>query len=340
MLLDVVRQALPRLAHGTVVLLGIQLAVAVASWAVLKLTLGRPYPRLAALFALAVAYHLTAWVAIDGTTAMSMALVFVWLHVGFVFRFLSCIYWHRSAAGAPSLLFHVLLLLWGPRQRYGASDWADLKSEPFRGKWARQWGWHLAYSATVVVLALGLMWLAIELRVLPLEVRRGMLRGAWFVLGLEALTFCANLQAISWWLFGYHSDSEFFGRFAWFRSKHIGQFWNNWNTAAIRAFRELVAALRLRRHYFWSVMAVFFASGLVHQALVIYMIRKPAYGTMLSFMLHGALVYSFGVLYHRRHLFPAPLRLALFNPMTSAVVTILASQPFVMDFYGQFVLSF
>ena len=66
--------------------------------------------------------------------------------------------------------------------------------------------------------------------------------------------------------------------------------------------------------------------------------RALSYGTLLSFSIHGLLVYAFGRLYRVNRTLPPMVRTVVFNPVTSAIVTLLASQPFVMDLYGTFAI--
>jgi hypothetical protein len=155
-----------------------------------------------------------------------------------------------------------------------------------------------------------------------------------FLFGLQLLTIFADIEILAWSPRGYNRG--FFGNYAWIRSKHIGEFWRNWNQQAIVAFQELTAVTGLRRHHFLNTFIIFLVSGVIHQVCMFYYTRALSYGTLLSFLLHGLAVYLFARLSRRRRRMPRPVALALFNPITSALVTLTLSQPFVMDLYGAF----
>ena len=321
------------LARALAMLLVTQLCTAVLSWPLYAATRGLPRSRALALLGLLAAYHAALFYVVDAESVLLLGVVFAWLHLGFVFRFLSGIYYWRDGARVPPPGFHVALLMAGPRQHYGAGDWADLRGERLSLRLLGTMGRHFLYSLGVVSVAGALMALGYR-ELIPLS--DIVVRSAFFIFGLEVLALCANLQTLAWSTLGYHQF--IFGAFPWLRSRHIGQFWQTWNRVALKAFDELGVVLHTRRRYFLHTTAVFLASGVLHQLLVFYYTRVPSYGTLLSFALNGLLVYAFGRLYriHRR-LHPV-VRALVFNPVTSAVVTLLACQPFVMDFYGAFVL--
>ncbi len=155
--------------------------------------------------------------------------------------------------------------------------------------------------------------------------------GASAIIGLQVLTLIADLHSLAWSLAGHHGG--FFGRFPFFRSKHLGQFWQNWNVLAIRAFYELTGMLHLRRHPFLNTMAIFLVSGLLHQVTVFYYTRHVGYWTVVAFLLHGLAVYGFGVLYRHRFGMPAVLRAVVFNPIAMLAVALPISLPMALDFY-------
>jgi len=169
---------------------------------------------------------------------------------------------------------------------------------------------------------------------LQLPYRRIALSMALFLIGLELLEFLINLQFVSWAIVGRFPG--FFGRFALFRAVHIGQWWQFWNVPAINLFREVTRMIGYGLPRFVNVMTVFLVSGLLHQVVVYFFTRHASYGTMLSFALHGVLVYFVAGAYQRRSALPAPLRLLLFNRLTSSATVILAALPFMLDFHGWF----
>lgn len=321
---------------GFGILVGLIAATAIASYCILQSTVRAKRTRTALLLGSSAAYHVAVYFALSGPQAMMLGPIFVLFHLGFVFRHLSSVYYHHLHREAPSFGYYVPMLVCGPRQHYGAGSYEELGGERFGKQLVRQWGRHLGYGLAVAAIGLTMLVLAIRWQGVPF--RLTLFRGAWFVLGLEILALLGNLQNLFWSFSGHHQ--HFFGRFAWFRSFHIGQWWQNWNVFAIKGFREFSKLLGLRRHYFLNTMIVFVVSGLLHQGVVFYCIRQISFGALLTFVTHGFLVWLFGRLHHARRRIPAPARWVLFNPLTSAVVTISTGQFFVMDFYGEFVLRF
>jgi len=321
--------------RGLGILLALQAATSVASFVILRLTPRWPRARAVFLLTLPVLYHLILIPFLSSRTVLILGAVFMWLDVTFTCRLLSSIYFYNRSKELPGPFFHVIWLVTAPRMHYEASGWGGLEGERFSGKLLKQWGGILLYTALITLIA-GLLILAgYQLR-FPGHIV--VVRGAFFLLGLEALATCLNLTSLAWSFRGYHKS--FVGNFAWFRSVHIGQFWRSWNPLAVLAFQEVGKVLNFPRRSFMNTMAVFLVSGLLHQIAVYYYIRVPSYGTAMSFLFHGVFVYVFGHLHHARDRIPAPFRLLVFNPATSAAVTLLACQPFVMDFYKEFTFSF
>ena len=327
--------AIPAFLRGLSVLWGVQAATALLSYALLRLV--RPWQKLRVflLLVLGAGYHLALLMALSRQDAWFLGVVLPWLHLGFVFRFLSSVYFHRSMEQPPSMIFHVVMLLWAPRQHYGARGWGDLTCRRIGRKLLGEWGLHTGYSLLVVGIAGAVLWFAGETAE---PVKTILTNAALFIMGLEVLTFGVNIQWMSWAPWGRH-PKRFFGNFALLRSVHVGQWWQNWNVHAVVGLRELSKTLGLSRHHFANTMTVFAVSGLLHQLMVYYFTRRLSYGTMLAFLIHGALVYFFTRLYHHRKQIVSPLRLLIFNPVTNMFVTVLAGLPFVMDFSHHFDLG-
>ena len=226
--------------------------------------------------------------------------------------------------------FFVTLTVFSPRQHYGAGSWKDLDGKRFSLRTLAEFVPHILYSVTVLAIAFGLWQIQAKLDV-PFKL--GIQRSVFFIVGLELLTHAANLQTLIWSFFGKHQF--IFGDYAWYTLKHIGYFWAKWNTVAIKAFREMTIWLHLGRRHLLNTMLVFGLSGVFHQLMMSYYTRKLTYGTLLSFVIHGVLVFAFSVGYRKRKKMPRVVALVLFNPLTNAIVVLLASQPFVMDLYGQ-----
>jgi hypothetical protein len=317
--------------RGLAIVLGIELVAAIVAWGVLKLTTRMIPVRVVLLFALLAGHYVAVLQALTLRETWTLGLFFIWIYGVFFCRFLSSIYYYARFRSAPGLWFHIVLLIWGPRQHYGVGSWDELTGKPFSGKLLRNWGRHLAYEAAVIAIVAGLAWGWVALQ---LPYRKIALSVALFLIGLEILEFMINLQLVSWSFSGRFPG--FLGRFAMFRAVHIGQWWQYWNVPAVVAFREVSRLLGYPRSRFVNVMAVFVTSGILHQILVYCFTRRPSYGTMLSFLVHGLLVYLFTGLYYRRERIPRPLRLLIFNQLTSLVFTVLAGLPFILDFLGWF----
>lgn len=266
---------------------------------------------------------------IPARAVVLMSVLFFFQHFGFVFRIFSSLYWFRQDVPPPSYPFYLAMATAGNSQHFGAGDWKGLDGERMSLRWWAEFSKHLGYTAVIFVIAWGLWWLQARL---PEPWMTIVQRSVFFAIGLELLTHCGNLQTMVWSLFGKHRF--FFGDFAWFTSKHIGQFWSKWNQPAICAFRELGRYFKLTRRPFRNTMTVFLTSGVLHQWMISYYTRKLTYGTLLSFVIHGLAVFAFGALYRKRRSMPRPLAVALFNPLTTAIVVLAASQPFVADLYG------
>jgi hypothetical protein len=304
--------------------------VASIGWPLLRLLGGNKKFRALAMSVPLVLQYIWLYKTFDQQTVTFMAILFFWLQFGFTFRYFSSLFWYRADAALPSYGFFVALTLFGPRQHYGAGSWKDLEGNRFGLSLIKEFLPHFLYSISVSTIAFGLWQLQAHS---DIPFKLGIQRSVVFIWGLELLTLAANLEILVWSFFG--KQQLIFGNFAWYTSKHIGQYWARWNTLAIMAFREMSTWLHLTRRHFLNTMTVFAISGVLHQLIISYYTRKLTYGTLLSFLIHGMLVYGFSVLYRKRKKMPRAVALVLFNPLTSAIVVLLASQPFVMDLYGQ-----
>lgn len=323
----------PIFVQGLFWLLVVQIVTTLLSYALLIPTRGSKASRVVSLGLLVVGYHVSVWLLLPMQTVRVMDIFFFWLHLGYVFRALSSIYTlGRNPNHLPQFAFHFSLVLFGPWQHYGALGWHDLRGRRLDGKLLAEWGRHLGGQLTMAALAFVAIiamarWFTPAL--LPFYV------GAFAIIGIEILSFLGDLEFMTWSPAGRFQG--FFGDFPFFKSKHAGQFWQRWNRNAIRAFRELTTFLNLRRRVFANTMVVFLVSGVLHQITVMYYTRRASFGTLMAFVLNGLLVYGSTALYHRRDRIPGLLRVLIFNPVTTGILVLTASQPLILDFYGSFV---
>ncbi len=313
----------------------IQIVATLLSYVVLLPTRGSKAARVVFLGMVVVVYHVAVWILLPMQTVRTMDIFFFWLHFGYVFRILSSIYTlGRNPDHLPRFAFHFLLVLFGPWQHYGAMGWDDLRGRRLDRKLLAEWGRHVGGQIAMTILALvGIVAMArwFTPALLPLYV------GAFAIIGIEVLSFLGDLEFMAWSPAGRFQG--FFGDFPFFKARHPGEFWQRWNRAAVRAFRELTSVLGLRRRVFANTMVVFSVSGVLHQITVMYYTRHLSFGTLTAFLLNGFIVYGSTLLYHRRDRIPAFVRPLLFNPLTTGIVVLAASQPLILDFYGFFVVG-
>lgn len=313
-------------------LVGIQLATALCSLAVLHVARRAPRVRVAALLFLWVAYHVVVYVLYDEGLVKRLDFAFYLFQFPFVFRFLSSVYYYRRGDHVPTPGFHLALLLAGPRQHYGAGSWEDLKGERMSAGLLRRWLPHLGHNLAISAVGVGLTQAAMLPAIYGTRLGWTLYISGFGVLGLMVLSIYVDLYMLAWSVRGYFFS--FFGRFPFFRSRHIGEFWRYWNVYAVWSFRELSALLKLGSRPFANTMIVFAASGLLHQIQVVYFTRAISFGTLAAFLFHGLAVWFFTWLYQRREKIPTIPRLLIFNPVTTLIVLVPISVPLILDFYG------